>query len=109
MLSFLEDLSDDGTLEKSCTTFLDLGTGNGHMLFELRAEGWTGRMVGVDYSAQSVELCRKILRQRRDTAEEEHRCAYEDVEFEEYDIIYPTSRPASMPAERDVRCDITLC
>ncbi|KIV85492.1 hypothetical protein PV11_01183 [Exophiala sideris] len=45
-------------------TVLDLGTGNGSALFALRLEGgYTGRMVGVDYSRQSVELARKLARQ----------------------------------------------
>ncbi|EXJ86558.1 hypothetical protein A1O3_03511 [Capronia epimyces CBS 606.96] len=45
-------------------TVLDLGTGNGSALFALRLEGgYTGRMVGVDYSTQSVELARKLWRQ----------------------------------------------
>ncbi|KAL8783124.1 MAG: hypothetical protein Q9195_009486, partial [Heterodermia aff. obscurata] len=43
------------------TSFLDLGTGNGEMLSALREEaGFTGEMMGVDYSAQSVELARKV-------------------------------------------------
>ncbi|KAI9736775.1 MAG: hypothetical protein M1834_000979 [Cirrosporium novae-zelandiae] len=43
-------------------TILDLGTGNGHMLFSLlESETFTGaKMVGVDYSARSVELARQI-------------------------------------------------
>ncbi|KAI9672797.1 MAG: hypothetical protein M1831_000232 [Alyxoria varia] len=73
----------NGTLEKgqlhgqdrSDTTLphprvLDLGTGNGHLLFALREEGgremWNGaELVGVDYSPSSVELARKIWQQRR--------------------------------------------
>lgn len=40
---------------------LDLGTGNGNMLSLLREEGeFTGLMVGVDYSAQSVELAGRL-------------------------------------------------
>lgn len=68
MLLFLEDLADShshdedegGALNMSETSFLDLGTGNGHLLFALREEGWWGRMVGVDYSAQSVRLASAI-------------------------------------------------
>ncbi|KAJ5095734.1 hypothetical protein NUU61_005090 [Penicillium alfredii] len=40
---------------------LDLGTGNGSMLALLRKRGgFWGPMVGVDYSAQSVELAREL-------------------------------------------------
>ncbi|ORY01106.1 S-adenosyl-L-methionine-dependent methyltransferase [Clohesyomyces aquaticus] len=70
MLSFLEDLSDEGKLSKQVpgsetdnqptTRFLDLGTGNGHLLFSLREDGWEGDMVGVDYSEHSVKLAREI-------------------------------------------------
>ncbi|KAI1501287.1 putative S-adenosylmethionine-dependent methyltransferase of the seven beta-strand family [Biscogniauxia marginata] len=54
---------------KSTTSFLDLGTGNGSLLFGLRDEGFGGgsggRMLGVDYSARSVEFARRIERERR--------------------------------------------
>lgn len=73
MLQFLENLSDEGQLEKGAqpdgdeqegdedaARFLDLGTGNGHLLFALREEEWFGEMVGVDYSAQSVRLADEI-------------------------------------------------
>lgn len=93
MLSFLEDLADEGTLHKDkaseddddgdtqqvATRFLDLGTGNGHLLFALREDGWTGEMVGLDYSAQSVTLATTI----RDAKEE----AYHDISFREWDVF----------------------
>ena len=82
MLSFLENLADEGILHKGeeeeeeeegsdvakqnpaelskRTRFLDLGTGNGHLLFALREEEWLGEMVGVDYSSQSVMLASSI-------------------------------------------------
>lgn len=72
VLSFLDDLDTEGALHKegaSATSFLDVGTGNGHMLYAIREQGWKGRLVGVDYSAQSVELCQKILAQRSAVAE----------------------------------------
>lgn len=45
---------------------LDLGCGNGSMLFALRDEGWGGRLVGVDYSERSVELARAVGVSRRE-------------------------------------------
>lgn len=40
---------------------LDVGTGNGHLLFELANEGLNpANMVGVDYSEKSVRLCQQI-------------------------------------------------
>lgn len=99
MLSYLDDLADDWKLvkgdddddkegeekaEADSTSFLDLGTGNGHLLFALRDEGWRGRMVGVDYSAKSVELARQIGLKRWADGESEH---VMDVKFEEWDIL----------------------
>ncbi|KAK5988859.1 Protein-lysine N-methyltransferase EFM4 [Cladobotryum mycophilum] len=62
-LDFLASLADDAyeepavtlpsPLPRSSTSFLDLGCGNGALLFSLRDDGWQGRMLGVDYSPQS--------------------------------------------------------
>jgi SAM-dependent methyltransferase len=79
MLSFLEDRSDEGILSKDEARFLDLGTGNGHLLFALREEEWCGDMVGVDYSAQSVTLATSI----RDAKDD----AYSDINFCEWDVL----------------------
>ncbi|KAJ5156098.1 hypothetical protein N7492_008901 [Penicillium capsulatum] len=50
-------------------TVLDLGTGNGSMLALLQKKGgFTGQMVGVDYSAQSIELARELQRVRGHSA-----------------------------------------
>ncbi|KAL4808901.1 methyltransferase domain-containing protein [Aspergillus unguis] len=50
-------------------SILDLGTGNGSMLALLRKRGgYKGRMVGVDYSAKSVELARELQESRRHEA-----------------------------------------
>ncbi|EXJ80342.1 hypothetical protein A1O1_08486 [Capronia coronata CBS 617.96] len=56
--------SPTSTTTRGLPTVLDLGTGNGSALFALRLEGgYAGRMVGVDYSLQSIELARKLWRQ----------------------------------------------
>ena len=59
-------------------SFLDVGTGNGHLLFELREadEEYSGRMVGIDYSPASVKLANAIAEQRA-----------LEVQFEVVDII----------------------
>ncbi|KAI1868148.1 uncharacterized protein JN550_006636 [Neoarthrinium moseri] len=44
---------------KDTASFLDLGTGNGDLLFGLREHGWRGRALGVDYSERSVEFARR--------------------------------------------------
>jgi SAM-dependent methyltransferase len=94
MLSFLEDLADEGQLLKTVdqdnqgeegkdkaipTRFLDLGTGNGHLLFALREDEWEGEMIGVDYSAQSVKLANEILAGKD--------ASYSSIQFYKYDIL----------------------
>ena len=77
ILDYLTSPSLNLDLQK--TSFLDLGTGNGEMLFLLREEGEVeGRMLGVDYSAPSVELARKVA-----TAK-----SMEGIEFEHWDIMH---------------------
>ncbi|KAI4261528.1 MAG: hypothetical protein L6R42_003268, partial [Xanthoria sp. 1 TBL-2021] len=69
-------------LSKPTTTFLDLGTGNGEMLFLLRSSGgFTGKMLGIDYSPASVELATRVARQRG------YNNTDEDVRFREWDIL----------------------
>ncbi|KAL5116876.1 Protein-lysine N-methyltransferase efm4 [Pleosporales sp. CAS-2024a] len=79
MLAFLEDLSDEGALKKSSTRFLDLGTGNGHLLFALREEEWEGELVGVDYSSESIKLAGEIRASKG--------AEYETIQLEEWDIL----------------------
>ncbi|PUU75441.1 S-adenosyl-L-methionine-dependent methyltransferase [Tuber borchii] len=54
-------------------SFLDIGTGNGHLLFEMVEEGsWEGGwFVGVDYSCEAVALARSIAKGRGVMGEEE--------------------------------------
>lgn len=92
MLAFLEDLADDGKVLKEDTAegqpgarFLDLGTGNGHLLFALREDEWLGQMVGVDYSAQSVTLAETIRTSKGKD--------YEDIGFVEWDILSQAPGP----------------
>ncbi|EOD51453.1 putative s-adenosylmethionine-dependent methyltransferase protein [Neofusicoccum parvum UCRNP2] len=126
MLSYLEDLADeaklvrekigvnDGEVEEAegnkavgkaehATSFLDLGTGNGHLLFALRDEGWEGTMIGVDYSAKSVQLARRIAATRRENAEDAE--GVEDVRFEEWDILGEAPREEWLGEGFDVVLD----
>ncbi|KAJ5960031.1 uncharacterized protein N7479_007181 [Penicillium vulpinum] len=65
-------LSPRNTLHKKGSrqpSVLDLGTGNGSMLALLKKKGgYAGRLVGVDYSRQSVELARELQRVRGHSA-----------------------------------------
>lgn len=101
LLQFLEDLEGEGTaattittttttpdgavvggLDKTSTSFLDLGCGNGSLLFALREEGWRGRCLGVDYSGESVALARQIAVSGAVAGE-----AGDEVEFAEWDVL----------------------
>ncbi|KAG5218050.1 hypothetical protein GY632_5941 [Trichophyton interdigitale] len=62
-------------------SILDLGTGNGSMLTLLREEGgFSGPMVGVDYSVKSIELARRLAGQGEGD---------EGIRFEVWDILDP--------------------
>lgn len=79
-LSFLDDLSSSPSSSTSPATasLLDLGCGNGSLLTALRASGWTGRALGVDYSPQSISLAIQIATTQPQSP---------PIEFREWDII----------------------
>lgn len=61
MIDFLSDnLGQYLVNEKS--SIIDLGTGNGHLLFELNEHGFNGNMLGVDYSEESISFAKEIAR-----------------------------------------------
>ena len=81
-------------LDRVRTSFLDLGMGNGAMLFSLQDEGWGGTMVGVDYSTASVELARRVNEAREKGKEESSKeelntreCYRQPIQFERWDIM----------------------
>ena len=80
-------------LDKEATTFLDLGTGNGEMLFLLREEGgFTNRLIGVDYSRSSVELCKQLAQQKGlalGSSLDGRTC----IDFALWDILHSNPRP----------------
>lgn len=88
-------------LDKRTTSFLDLGCGNGEMLFLLRDEGgFEGRMVGVDYSEASVKLCRGRMGALR--VDEP---GVNDVYFETWDILHQAPDPSWNSSGFDVVLD----
>ena len=85
---------NDETNGKAASKFLDLGTGNGHLLFALQDDGWHGHMVGVDYSEDSVKLARRISAARAaavksDAAEGLSELSARSLDFKTFDILSP--------------------
>ena len=81
-------------------SMLDLGTGNGGMLFQLREElgsDKAGRMLGVDYASAGVELARGLGRQR----------GYAEVGFKTWDI-FKGDRGEVMTGEQKDGWDVVL-
>lgn len=88
VLDYLDSLS-----LSSSTSFLDLGTGNGEMLFLLREEGgFEGEMLGWDYSATSVELAEQIANTKG---------LSETIKFETRDILSHSDDPRNFDVVLD--------
>ena len=78
-------------LDLQTTSFLDVGAGNGEMLFVLREEGgFEGRMVGVDYSDASIQLGKKRLA----SIQEDGGADIGGIAFEEWDVMHSVPREA---------------
>lgn len=68
VIELLDKLKDECSLQdkqEQPVRLLDLGSGNGHMLFALYDEGWRADLVGVDYSEESVQLAQQIANTRQ--------------------------------------------
>lgn len=107
MIRELDILAEEGLLSPDVSTFLDLGTGNGHMLFALRypednddedesTTAWSGEMVGVDYSAASIDLARRIASQRHDREDSSTEQAH--LRFETWDLLTQPPGPWLSPS-----------
>ena len=116
MIDFLSTLEIAGPRdgksneEREDIRMLDVGTGNGHILFELRENGWCAELVGVDYSTASIRHAQNIARSKQ--KEVQH--SYKPVEFVLWDVLQD-SPPAQLHKKFDVVLDkgtfdaISLC
>ncbi|KAL7786710.1 S-adenosyl-L-methionine-dependent methyltransferase [Trichoderma ceciliae] len=112
IVSFLESLADDGQdlvpqpqpLWRSEASVLDLGCGNGSLLFALRDEGWGGKMLGVDYSAKSVALAKQIGAAREEAGEEEE----EEERDEDDDSVIATAAATASASASAVSSSVSV-
>lgn len=86
MVAFLDQLrqpapTGDTPLASDHCSILDLGCGNGSLLFALRRDSWSGPALGVDYSPQSLTLARSIAASRPDLA------SCPAVDFAQWDVV----------------------
>lgn len=106
-------------LDKTSTSFLDLGTGNGHLLFRLREDdedgsemedehasdkgGFGGRMLGVDYSQKSIEFAKRIA-DDRDFGDGQN----EHVEFQWWDLMTTSPNGTVLQGQNTDGWDVIL-
>ncbi|KAK9454497.1 methyltransferase domain-containing protein [Dipodascopsis uninucleata] len=79
------DVNDDFPFSRKSSKMIDLGTGNGHLIFRLRSEGgFMGKLCGVDYAEVSVEFAEKILAHKKEIGDIEDP---ESISFRHVDIF----------------------
>lgn len=86
----IDYLGTSDLLEKhpnSKTRILDIGTGNGHLLFALQERGIEAELVGIDYSEASIQLARQIQKSRQMYESDEHDQIHQDIRFEICDLF----------------------
>ncbi|POS86367.1 hypothetical protein EPUL_001467 [Erysiphe pulchra] len=112
ILNYLEDLVNrpkvsEIHLSHENSSILDLGTGNGHLLFSLRSNSeeissnrkkWNGRIMGVDYSEKSIEFARRIAAERK----------INSIEFKHWDIMNSEPMGAVLEGQNISGWDIVL-
>ncbi|KIP05857.1 hypothetical protein PHLGIDRAFT_483902 [Phlebiopsis gigantea 11061_1 CR5-6] len=93
------DWAQDYIPKDPAPTILEVGAGNGVLLFALQEAGYDGaHMLGVDYSEGAVDLARRVGSSRGDG------CA--DVKFESCDFL--KDLPAGLDGTSDARWDFVL-
>ncbi|KAI0091307.1 S-adenosyl-L-methionine-dependent methyltransferase [Irpex rosettiformis] len=91
------DWVQDYIAKEPAPTIIEIGAGNGMLLFALHEAGYEAtRILGVDYSADAVKLARAIGDSRADGANA--------ITFEECDFLrsYPQALPGDQAIERDI-------
>ncbi|KAF8126926.1 hypothetical protein EV363DRAFT_1346661, partial [Boletus edulis] len=91
----------------ACPNVLDVGTGNGHLLFDMVDAGYdASRLTGIDYSRGSVDLSIAIAKQR--DVEDEGKYTYANVTFAVCGFLDPASSIRRPSADvNEVRTETT--
>ncbi|KAK3692242.1 S-adenosyl-L-methionine-dependent methyltransferase [Podospora appendiculata] len=100
MVAFLDAQAHALGLDRAAAAVLDLGCGNGSLLFALRDDGWAGTLLGVDYSEKSVALARRVGAARDIACDDDNENKEKEVEFKAWDVL---NGPLSdvQPTDRD--------
>ncbi|KAK4204486.1 S-adenosyl-L-methionine-dependent methyltransferase [Triangularia verruculosa] len=88
------------SLSPATASVLDLGCGNGSLLFSLRDDGWSGHLLGVDYSPHSIALARQVALSRESES-------LKTVEFKVWDVLNGDI-PSISPPEAAQGWDLVL-
>lgn len=96
--SYLDDHAEsEFSLDRSTAKILDLGCGNGSLLFALQEDGWEGQLLGVDYSEESVKLAKQVGLARDDEG-------LQTVRFQVWDVLNGSLADiASGPTPEEIR------
>lgn len=95
MVQFMQMLDDEGELDVDNTTVLDLGTGNGRLLFSLKEDFGGGKFLGIDYSQPAVEFAAEVAKNEQ----------IENVEFRHADFLSNNDWKKSNDEKWDVVMD----
>ncbi|KAK9450068.1 uncharacterized protein V1518DRAFT_405132 [Limtongia smithiae] len=84
-----DDENTPPEFKQATTSVLDLGTGNGHLIFRVRTDaGFYGRLCGIDYAATSVTFANNILSSKVESGsldDPDRNISFRHVDFLKYD------------------------
>jgi SAM-dependent methyltransferase len=78
------------------TTFIDVGCGNGHLLFDLYDLGYR-HLIGLDYAPESIALCQEIAKQEE-----------KSIVFETGDLLEPLHHRVNVVLDKGTYDAISL-
>lgn len=109
MIAYLVELLEENPFQHA-PYVLDLGTGNGHLLFslleaqeELPSDALDPRrLCGVDYSSASIDLARAIAEKRGDGCES---IVFDEADLRDHERVARLKQDANAGEGWDIVCD----